>query len=87
MGLQAKTVAEPMVRRWLTIFDAPAVICSDRRGQIVGSWFKSMCKHMGIRHPKTVAYHNRSNGPAGRREANIREVRPIAHQRATEESA
>ena len=36
----------------------------------MGSWFKSMCKHMGIRHAKTVAYHSRSNGRpevAGRR--------------------
>ena len=23
-----------------------------------------MCKHMGIGHAKTVAYHSRSNGPA-----------------------
>ena len=23
-----------------------------------------MCKHMGIRHAKTVAYHSRSNGRA-----------------------
>ena len=27
----------------------------------MGSWFKSMCKHMGIRHAKTVAHHSRSN--------------------------
>ena len=30
----------------------------------MGSWFKSMCKHMGIRHAKTVAYHSRSNSRA-----------------------
>ena len=50
------------VRHWLTIFDVPAVICSDRGSQTVGTWFKTMCKHMGIRHAKTVAYHSRSNG-------------------------
>ena len=27
--LQAKTVANAMIRHWLTIFDVPAVICSD----------------------------------------------------------
>ena len=64
VGLQAKTVAQAMIRHWLTIFDAPAIICSDRGSQFVGSWFKSMCKHMGIRHAKTVAYHSRSNGRA-----------------------
>ena len=30
----------------------------------MGSWFKSMCKHMGIRHAKTVAYCSPSNGRA-----------------------
>ena len=64
VGLQAKTVANAMIRHWLTIFDVPAVICSDRGSQYVGTWFKTMCKHMGIRHAKTVAYHSRSNSRA-----------------------
>ena len=63
-GLQAKTVANAMIRHWLTICDVPAVICSDRGSQFVGTWSKTMCKHMGIRHAKTVAYHSRSNGRA-----------------------
>ena len=57
VGLQAKTVANAMIRHWLTLFDVPAVICSDRGSQFVVTWFKTMCKHMGIRHAKTVAYH------------------------------
>ena len=64
VGLQAKTVAQAMIWHWLTIFDVPALICSDRGSQFVGSCFTSMCKHMGIRHAKTVAYHSRSNGRA-----------------------
>ena len=64
VGLQAKTVTNAMIRHWLTIFDVPAVICSDRGSQFVGTWFKTVCKHMGIRHAKTVAYHSRSNGRA-----------------------
>ena len=62
VGLQAKTVANAMIRHWLTIFDVPAVICSDRGSQFVGTWFKTMCKQMGIGHAKAVAYHSRSNG-------------------------
>ena len=42
VGLQAKTVANAMVRYWLTIFHVPAVICSDRGSQFVGTWFKTM---------------------------------------------
>ena len=64
VGLQAKTVANAMIRHRLTIFDVPAVICSDRGSQFVGTWFKTMCKHMGIRQAKTVGYHSRSNGRA-----------------------
>ena len=30
VGLQAKTVAQAMIRHWLAIFHVPAVICSDR---------------------------------------------------------
>ena len=65
VGLQAKTVVQAMIWHWLTILDVPAVICSDRGSQFVGSRFTSMCKHMGIRHAKTVVYHSRSNGRAG----------------------
>ena len=74
-----KTVAQRMIRHWLTLFDVAAVICSYRGSQLVGSWFKSMCKHMWIRHVKTVAYQNWSNGRA--------EVtgRQIAHRGAGEE--
>ena len=64
VGLQAKTIANAMIRHWLTIFDVPAVICSDRGSQFVGTWFKTMCKHMGTRQAKTVAYHSRSDGRA-----------------------
>ena len=64
VGLQAKTVVNAMIRHWLTIFDVPAVICSDRGSQFVGTWFRTMCKQMGTRHTKTVAYHSRSNGRA-----------------------
>ena len=64
VGLQAKTVANAMIRHWLTIFDVPTIICSNRGSQFVGTWFKTMCKHMDIRHAKTVAYHSRSNGRA-----------------------
>ena len=64
VGLQAKTVANAMIRHWLTNFDVPAVICSDRGSQFVGTWFKTMCKHMGIWHAQTVAYHSRLKGRA-----------------------
>ena len=63
-GLLAKEVAVMMIRHWLTVFDIPRTICSDRGPQFTGGWFKAMCSLMGIRHAKSVAYLRRSNGRA-----------------------
>ena len=63
-GLLAKEVAVMMIRHWLTVFDIPRTICSDRGPQFTGGWFKAMCSLMGIRHAKSVAYLSRSNGRA-----------------------
>ena len=63
-GLLAKEVAVMMIRHWLTVFDIPRTICSDRGPQFTGGWFKVMCSLMGIRHAKSVAYRSRSNGRA-----------------------
>ena len=53
-----------MIRHWLTVFDIPRTICSDRGPQFTGGWLKAMCSLMGIRHAKSVAYLSRSNGRA-----------------------
>ena len=63
-GLLAKEVAVMMIRHWLTVFDIPRIICSDRGPQFTGGWFEAMCSLMGIRNAKSVAYLSRSNGRA-----------------------
>ena len=63
-GLLAKEVAVMMIRHWLTVFDIPRTICSDRGPQFTGGWIKAMCSLMGIRHAKSVAYLTWSNGRA-----------------------
>ena len=63
-GLLARELAVMMIRHWLTVFDIPRTICSDRGQQFTGGWFKAMCSLMGIRHAKSVAYLSRSNGRA-----------------------
>ena len=63
-GLLAKEVAVMMIRHWLTVFDIPRTIRSDRGPQFTGGWFKAMCSLMGIRHAKSVAYLSRSHGRA-----------------------
>ena len=63
-GLLAKEVAVMMIRHWLTVFDIPRTICSDRGPQFTGGWFKAMCSLMGIRHAKSVACLSGSKGRA-----------------------
>ena len=63
-GLPAKEVAVMMMRNWLTVFDIPRTICSDRGPQFTGGWFKAMCSLLGIRHANSVACLSRSNGRA-----------------------
>ena len=63
-GLLAKEVAVMIIRHWLTVFDIPRTICSDRGPQFTGGWFKAMCSLMGIHHAKSVAYLSQSNGRA-----------------------
>ena len=53
-----------MIRHWLTVFDIPCTICSERGPEFTGGWFKAMCSLMGIRHARSVAYLSRSNSRA-----------------------
>ena len=64
VGLQAKTVAQARIGHWLTVFHVQALICSNTGTCFVGAWFRTMCKYMGVRHAKMVAYHSRSSGRA-----------------------
>ena len=63
-GLLAKEVAVMIICHWLTVFDIPRTICSDRGPQFTGGWFKAMCSLMGIHHARSVAYLSQSNGRA-----------------------
>ena len=58
VGLQAKTVAQELIRYGLTVVGVPAVICSDRGTQFAGAWLCMMCKYICVRPAKTVAYNS-----------------------------
>ena len=44
----------------------PSLILSDHGSQFVGSWWKTLCALLGIRHAVSQAYHHRANGRAER---------------------
>ena len=52
VGLQAKTVANAKIRHWLTIFDVPAVICSNRGSQLVGRGSRRCASTWGFGTPR-----------------------------------
>ena len=73
VGLQAKAVAQAMIRHWLTIVNVPVVICSDPESlfrllvqEHVQAYGKSTCEDRGVSQPV-------------KGEANVRGVPPIAH--------
>ena len=53
-----------MIRHCLTVLDVAALMCSGRSTQFVGVCFCTMCKHMGVRHAKTMAYPSCLHGRA-----------------------
>ena len=61
-GLTAEAVARQMIRHWLIVFGTPKAIHSDNGGHFTAASFRTMCRLMGMRHVRTVAYHSLSNG-------------------------
>ena len=63
-GLTAEAVAHQMISHWLTVFRTPKAIYSDHESRFTGTWFRTMCRFMGLRPAQAVVYHIRSNGRA-----------------------
>ncbi len=64
--LTGEKVAKAMVKNQWRPFGVPSLILSDQGSQFVGSWWKTLCALLGIRHAVSQAYHHRANGRAER---------------------
>ena len=61
-ALTAEVVAHQMISHWPTVFGTPKAIYSGNGRHFTGAWFRTMCRWMGVRHARTVAYHSQCNG-------------------------
>ena len=65
-GLTGSKVAKLMLQHFWRPFGIPSVVTSDLGSHFVGSWWQTLCAHLGIRVAYGHAYHHQSNGRAER---------------------
>jgi transposase InsO family protein len=61
-NVDARTVAESLFFRWISIFGAPHSIHSDRGTCFESSLFKELCDLMNIKKTRTAPYYPKSDG-------------------------
>ena len=62
-GLTSDKVAKAMYAHW-QMFGVPSRVTSDRGPHFTGTWWRTMCAHLGIRSAYAQAYHHQANGRA-----------------------
>ena len=61
-NMEARTVADVIVRETITKFGVPSLIHMDRGRQFEGQLFTEMCKMLNIKKSRTTPYHPQSDG-------------------------
>ena len=64
LGLTAERAAHLMLYDGWNLFGVPSIITSDQGPQFVGSWWKTMCRRLGIRQAFSQAHRPQANGRA-----------------------
>jgi len=62
------------VQVWVSRFGVPAVVTTDRGTQFLSSTWACLCRHLGMRHVKTTAYHPQANGLVERLHRQLKEA-------------
>ena len=65
-NMEAATVAEIIVKEFISRYGIPSKIHSDQGRQFVSKLFKEMCKLLQIEKTQTTPYHPESDGMVGR---------------------
>ena len=58
----AKSVAKCLYQGYISVFQAPARLLSDRGANFMSSMIKEMCKTLGVRKLQTMPYYPQTNG-------------------------
>ncbi|XP_065182427.1 uncharacterized protein K02A2.6-like [Sycon ciliatum] len=62
VGCTAETAAVVLLERWVTVFDIPETVQSDRGSHFNGAVFREMCTAIGMRQALSSPNHAQSNG-------------------------
>ncbi|GFT95157.1 transposon Tf2-11 polyprotein [Trichonephila clavipes] len=60
--ITAETVAEAFFSSWVSRFETPAILTTDRGRQVEFSLFKALSKLLGVQKCRTTGYHPQANG-------------------------
>ena len=63
---RTQTIINALMHNWISLYEVPETITSDRGSQFLSQEWKDLLKFLGIRHIHTSAYHPQSNGLAER---------------------
>ena len=61
-SLTGEQAAQLFLQRWLSVFDYPAEISSDRGKEFISSCFQTLCAGLGVRQAYGQAYRSQSHG-------------------------
>ena len=75
-GISTVECASAMFHGWISCFEVPAVVTSDRGTQFTSSLWSNICYLLGIKHISTTAFHPQSNGMVERFHRQLRNSLP-----------
>ena len=70
---EASTVAKAFINVWVSKFDCPASLHSNKSSNFISNLFKNMCKDLGIIRTSITAYHPHGNAMIERTNCTIEE--------------
>ena len=72
---RAKTAADAVVERWISLFGIPEKIRSDRGPHFIAEVFEELCKRVGIRHKLGSPGHPQSQEQVERQNQLMNQIR------------